>query len=125
MKRISATILLSLGLIFGSIIALAGPAGAQTVSRPDCYPGAHHPGSGVCTASIKHIAVPDGPSTIKHSTVPTTVAPATPVLVDSQPVSSSSLAFTGIDVAGVAGAGVILVGGGLILVRVTRRRRIS
>jgi hypothetical protein len=125
MKRISATILLSLGLIFGSIIALAGPAGAQTTSHPDCYPGAHHPSSGFCTASVKHFAVPDGPSTVKHATVPTTAPPATPVLVDSQPVASSSLAFTGIDVAGVAGAGVVLVGGGLVLVRVTRRRRVS
>lgn len=38
------------------------------------------------------------------------------------PVPTGSLAFTGIDVAGTAGAGVLLVVGGTVLVRVSRRR---
>jgi hypothetical protein len=132
MKRITATILFTLALMFGSLVGWAGSAGAQgTRHMPDCYPGSTT--SHLCSAPTHPIAVHLPTRAAGHhvghyptSTSTTQPAPAaTPVLVDAQPLTSSSLAFTGIDVAAVVIVGFALVGGGLILVRVSRRRRIA
>jgi hypothetical protein len=123
MKRVSATILLTLGLVFGTLIALAGPASAAT-SHSDCYPGGSLKG---CTSAVHHVhhGAPDGTGHAHHSAPspgPNTSHTATPV-VDSQPVASGSLAFTGVDAVGVGIVGLALIGGGIVLVRVTRRRQ--
>jgi hypothetical protein len=126
MKRITATILLTLGLVFGSIIGLAGFAGAQTTRHmPDCYPGSST--SHLCLASAHHVAVHPHTAAAHHTVKPSTPSKlsSAPALVDAQPVASSQLAFTGIDIAGFLIVGLALVGGGLILVRVTRRRRVA
>jgi hypothetical protein len=129
MKRITATILLTLGLVLGPIIGLAGSAGAQTPKYgPDCYPGSAT--SHLCSAPARHIVVHPRTAATHHTAKPsTTSTPSksspTPVLVDSQSAVSSQLAFTGLDVAAFVIVGLALVGGGLILVRVTRRRRVA
>jgi hypothetical protein len=123
MKRITATILFTLALMFGSLVGWAGLAGAQgTKPMPDCYPGSAT--SHLCSAPVHHIPVHPGGVGAGHGSggQPTST---TTVLVDAQSLSSSSLAFTGIDVAAVVIVGLALVGSGLILVRVSRRRRIA
>jgi hypothetical protein len=129
MKRVSATILLTVGLVFGTLMALAGPASAATTSKhmSDCYPGGSLKG---CTSSVHHVhhasSDPTGhahhsaPSTGSRTSTPSHTA--TPV-VDSQPVASGSLAFTGVDALAVGLVGFALIGGGVVLIRVTRKRQ--
>jgi hypothetical protein len=129
MKRLSATILLSIGLVFAAITAFAGPAGASTTTMKDCYPGGSLQG---CSAPHHSVPVTPHDPTTHHATstpvattpTPTTPTPATPV-VDSQPVASGSLAFTGVDAAGIALVGLALIGGGIIVVRTSRRRTLA
>jgi hypothetical protein len=128
MKRISATILLTFGLMLGSILWLAGPAGAST--KADCYSmttstttttGTVPPGG--CTAPGHHTTTPSHTPASSGATGTKITHPA--VVVDTQPAASGQLAFTGIDIAGVVFVGLALVAGGLLLVRLTRRRRLS
>jgi hypothetical protein len=124
MKRVSATILLTVGLVFGTLFALAGPASAAT-SHSDCYPGGSLKG---CTSSVHHVHHGSSdPTNHAHHSAPGTGSKTPPAhttsVVDSQPVASGSLAFTGVDAVGVGIVGLALIGGGIVLVRVTRRRQ--
>jgi hypothetical protein len=104
MKRFAAAMTLAVCLLLGGLgatVGLATTASAQTASAGTCYPS--------CS---------DGPPPVLSST---SNEPAT--TTTTTPVATSELAFTGSDVAGMAVIALALVGGGLILVRISRRRR--
>jgi hypothetical protein len=96
----SAALAGALGL--GALLLAPGAASASTAGR-DCYPSCPAPagGSGLPTA-------------------PPTPVPDASVVPDR---SSTTLAWTGADSVGLGGLGLALIGGGLGLVGVTRRRR--
>ena len=131
MRRIAATLILSLGTLFGVIGLGAGVAGAQTttaVATPatvatsaDCYPGCSKPGHGHKTP----------PTTTPTTTTPTTavtpaansVVPTTVVLQASTTPAATGLAFTGTDAAATVVFGLVIIAGGGLLVGLSRRRR--
>jgi hypothetical protein len=135
MKRIAATVILTFGLIIGALAGGPGLAGAQAPSSRDCYPG--------CTQPGHHTGLPHSKPTGRPSTTPNsggmpagptgtpTGTPTGPSASPAAPASSAiatppatTLAFPGADVAGTILLGVVLIGGGLLLVAVTRRRRV-
>jgi hypothetical protein len=122
MKRL-ATLWLSMmavvvGLFAASVLS-AGGASAQT-STTTCYPA--------CTSATS-VAPPVSTS---YSTTPpasTFVAPAgssgtaEPVVATASSASTGTLAFTGADVTGTIIVAVLLIGGGVVVLRLGRRRR--
>ncbi len=104
MKRF-ATLLLSMGLLFGVVaatsVATASATPAVAQHHKDCYPNcAGTGGTGGSTT-------PSGSTTSPPSA---SIGAAT------------GLAFTGADVAMTVGVAAVLVGIGLVLVRLSRRR---
>ncbi|HLI00639.1 MAG TPA: hypothetical protein VKV06_07615 [Acidimicrobiales bacterium] len=118
MHRFLVSGLLSAGIAGGAVLAASGLASAQTPLHLDCYATTAN-----CSTHTTPPTLPTDPLPVTHSATPV-AAPSTtvPPAVNAQPVATSSLAFTGIDVAGVTGVGVLLIGGGTVLVRTSRRR---
>lgn len=116
MHRILASGLLSAGIAGGAVLGLSGLAGAQTPQLNDCYASS-------CPTHVSPVGHSTDPVPVHRGDTPAT--PDSPAAVNSQPVASSSLAFTGVDAAGVAGVGLLLIGGGTVLVRTSRRRPTS
>jgi hypothetical protein len=118
MKRIAATVILSLGAMLGVIGGGATLAGAQTTtlaaSTKDCYPG--------CTSPAKGHPTTTPPTTAFRATSTPTTPTAAPTLT-AVTTPATGLAFTGTDVVESVVAGMVLIGGGLLLVQGTRRRR--
>lgn len=108
MKRFAATLALTFGLLMLAVGALSGVASASgSTGQGSCY------APGTCSGG-------DGGNQLA-STPPVASAP-----VASAPVASpSALAFTGIDVVVLVAIGAALVCGGIVVVRVSGRRRLS
>jgi hypothetical protein len=107
MKRLASlqlsALVMTVGLFAGSLMLsgfFSATASAQTTTTT-CYP--------TCTTVVTPPVTTGPPSSL--GTVP------------DAPSSSSSLAFTGVDVAGIAFVAVILIAGGLLVLRIGRRRR--
>jgi hypothetical protein len=125
MKRIAATVILSLGTMLGVIgggatLASAQTTASQAAATKDCYPSCTAPGKGATTPA-KGGATTTPTTTAFPATSPATT-PAGPTLT-AVATPATGLAFTGTDVVGSVVGGLVLIGGGLLLVTATRRRR--
>ncbi len=109
----------------GLTIALtAAPASAQSAT-PTSASGVSGLSTSVCPTPTPN-STPDGgtpgqPATIIPASA-TSPAAATAAMVTPSQGTASQLAFTGVDIGAVVGAAGVLVGGGIILVRMGRRR---
>lgn len=109
-KRLLAGLLLVMAMGIGSLL-VGGVAHADTTCGTfECGP--------IAPTGTPSVTPADTPA-------PTPPAANTQAATSSTPfTSSSSLAFTGADIAGTVVLGGVLIGGGLVFVRVSRRRRV-
>jgi hypothetical protein len=107
MRRFVALLLLLTAFGMGSAGTLAATASAApAIATATCYP--------TCTTT----------PTIDGSTNPlTSQAPSGPATPATPTSATGSLAFTGADIAGTVVIAFVVLGAGLLLVRVSRRRR--
>ena len=126
MRRVRIT-LLGVGLLFGTLLALAGSSlsGAAALPAAGCYPS--------CSTTTVSNPTTTLPATTTTLPGPTTTAPAVVAHTSSgngdpsadpstATQATGSLAFTGSDIVGMVVIALLLVGGGIVLVGVSRRR---
>jgi hypothetical protein len=111
MKSALVKVVMSLTVVFGAGVGIAATASAQTAGSADC--------------SYSCATVPTVPSVSSNSGTATTPAAVStdPLPTALASTSSTSLAFTGADIGGTLGVAGVLVGGGIVMVRVGRRKR--
>jgi hypothetical protein len=102
---------MSLGVVLAGGLGIATTASAQTATAADC------------TYSCATVPTVPSISSSSGSTTPAAVATDPVAATPLASTSSTSLAFTGADVGGTLGVAGVLVGGGIVLVRVGRRKR--
>jgi uncharacterized surface anchored protein len=127
MRRIAATLILSLGTLLGVTGIGAGLASAQTstpvaasATTADCYPGCSQPGHGHTTPTTH----PTTTTTATARVAPAgNTAPTTVVFQASTTPKATSLAFTGTDAVATVVFGLAIIAGGGLLVQLSRRRR--
>lgn len=111
--------------LFAGTLLLSGTASAQTTTTI-CYPTCTTVSTGTTPPATTPGTTPDTPPTTSGfsgstpSSIDTGTAPAVAI---PAPASSGSLAFTGVDVAGIVVVAVVLIAGGFLVLRVGRRRR--
>jgi hypothetical protein len=113
---------MSLSVVFAAGLGVATTASAQTPAAADCSYGC------ATVPTLPTISSADGSTSPAVTTTPAvTTAPAVATApLASTPLaaaSSTSLAFTGADVGGTLGVAAVLVGGGIVMVRLGRRKR--
>ncbi len=103
MKKFAAGLAVAGGLTLGGLVGFAGPAFAYGG-------GTTNSGGG------------DGSALAVQPASPAPIASASSGTTASSSGTTGSLAFTGADIAGTTTVGLALIGGGVVAVRVSRRR---
>jgi hypothetical protein len=118
-------VVMSLGVVFAAGLGIATTASAQTATADCSYGCATVPTlPTISSADGSSPAVTTAPAVAAAPAVATAPLASTPLA--STPLaatSSTSLAFTGADVGGTLGVAAVLVGGGIVMVRLGRRKR--
>lgn len=114
MKRFASVWISMLAMtasLFAGALLFSGTASAQT---PSCYPGC----STTVTPQVSNNYAATAPVANENAPESSTSASAP----SASQASSGNLAFTGVDAAGTAVVALLLIGGGLVVLRVGRRR---